>query len=364
MASLSEQTTDPNRARYRVRWREENGTARSESFTNEKAARRRLREVEGKIDAGTLVAAAAGRVSFETFATETAESWHDLSISTRDRYAVTLETTLVPLLGDEEIGAISTRTVQTTIDRIVRGDVGRVGKAPAAETVRKAFYVLRRVMADAVTARMIERNPCEGIRLPKIERIERVPMSRDEVGKLALSLDDEYRAVAFVGGDAGLRIGEMLALQWNDLDLDARTLVVRRSLSESGGRVRVKTTKSDKIRTVPLTRRTVDALRDLQDWTNPGTAALVFPAARGGHYRPGLFRSRVFAPAVADAGLDATLTPHALRHSAVTAWIENGASVVLASRWAGHADPGFTLKRYGHLTPLHADDVLARLDAL
>ena len=57
------------------------------------------------------------------------------------------------------------------------------------------------------------------------------------------------------------------------------------------------------------------------------------------------------------------MTPHDLRHSAITAWIEHGASVVLASRWAGHSDPGFTLRRYGHLTPLHADGVLDRLDA-
>jgi len=353
VASISTQTTDPNRAKYKVRWREDDGRARSESFTTLKAAEARKREVERKIAEGTYVAASEGRVPFATFAAEVAESWHDLSQSTRDRYATDLATKFSDL-ATLEVGEIDVRTVQRTIDRLAR--------RLAAETVRKAYYVLCRIMDDAVTRRLIERTPCLGIRLPKIERVERVPATSDAIEKLSLSLPDEYRAVAFVGGDAGLRIGEMLALRWEDVDLSRRTITVRRSASESGGQVREKTTKSDKVRTVPLTRRTVDALADLRSWHDPAGSARVFAAARGGVYRPGLFRSRVWNPAVASAGLEG-MTPHDLRHSAITAWIENGASVVLASRWAGHSDPGFTLRRYGHLTPLHADGVLDRLDA-
>lgn len=362
MASISTQTKDPTRAKYKVRWREADGSARAESFTTMAAAKARKREIEGKQADGTYVPAREGRVLFSAFALEAAESWHDLSDATRDRYLVDLETKLIPLLGTREIGKIDARRVQQTVDAIARGEVSGTKYAPGPETVRKAFYVLRRVMADAVAHRLIERTPCEGIRLPKIERIERVPVGADVVEKLSLSLPDEYRAVAFVGGDAGLRIGEILALRWEDVDLTNRTIRVRRSVSESGGRLREKTTKSDKVRSVPLTRRTVDALADLREWHDPAPSDLVFAAARGGHYRPGLFRSRVFYPAAQDAGLD-DLVPHDLRHSAITSWIENGASVVLASRWAGHSDPGFTLRRYGHLTPLHADDVLDRLDA-
>jgi integrase len=126
--------------------------------------------------------------------------------------------------------------------------------------------------------------------------------------------------------------------------------------------VREKTTKSDRIRTVPLTRRTVDALADLHAWHAPAPEARVFAAARGGIYRPGLFRSRVWNAAVRDAGLTDVL-PHDLRHSAITAWMEHGAQSNLAAQWAGHSDPGFTHRRYGHVTPLHAVSVMDRLDA-
>ena len=85
--------------------------------------------------------------------------------------------------------------------------------------------------------------------------------------------------------------------------------------------------------------------------------ALVFTAAQGRALRANNWRRRVFAPAVASAGLDATLRPHDLRHTAASLAIAAGAPIKAIQRQLGHALATMTLDRYGHLYP---DD----LDAL
>ncbi|MHB1974103.1 MAG: tyrosine-type recombinase/integrase, partial [Acidimicrobiales bacterium] len=80
----------------------------------------------------------------------------------------------------------------------------------------------------------------------------------------------------------------------------------------------------------------------LEDW--------LFAGRHGGAMAPDNWRARVWRPAVATAGLvKPTPTPHALRHTAVALWIGAGADRFTVSRWAGHADAGFTERTYGHL---------------
>lgn len=352
MASISEQTTDPTRARFKVRWREADGSARSESFTTKSAARAKLREVETTVADGTYVDDREGRTTVEAWSAIAAEGWVDLAPSTRDRYAVILESQILPNLGGRALRDVTAGEIQKLVTKLSR--------TLSASTVRKVVYVLRRLFDDAIVARKLAVSPCVGIRLPKLAPKVPETLTRKELDKLADALPDEYRAFAYVTGRLGLRIGEALALRWRDVDLDAvrPTVTVRGSIVESGGILRESTPKTRAgIRSVPISADVVEELRDLRDWTAPDARSLVFPAAEGGYYRPGNFRNRVFAPAVERVGL--SITPHALRHAALTAWLENGATPMLAAAWAGHADGGALIVRtYGHVLTAHADQVL------
>jgi integrase len=89
----------------------------------------------------------------------------------------------------------------------------------------------------------------------------------------------------------------------------------------------------------------------------------VFTAPDGGHLDPDNFRSRIWTPAVAAAGL-APLRIHDLRHTTASLAIAAGADVKTLQTMLGHASAVMTLDRYGHLMPGTAEDVAARLDVL
>ena len=340
MASISEQTTDPKRARYKVRWREADGSARSESFDDLRAAKRRKREVETTIESGTYVDERAGRMTLREWSEIAVPGWVDLGQSTRERYASDIATHILPLLGDRPLRDLSTGDVRKLVTKLTR--------THAAATVRKCYYVLCRLCDDAVREKKLAVSPCGDVRLPPVRNAVPETLTRTEIDKLANELPDEYRAFAYVAGRAGLRISEALALRWSDVDLDGKVPMLT-----------VRGTKSDAaIRSVPLQDVVIRELRSLREWTDPAPRSLVFPAARGGRYAPGNFRNRVFYPAMEAIGL-AGITPHALRHSSITAWLEAGATPMLAAAWAGHADKGaLILRRYGHVRPTHAAQVL------
>ena len=96
MASITEQTTDPTRARYKVRWREADGSARSESFTTERAAKARKRALENAADDGTHIDDRHGRITVEAWAADALDRWVDLSPGTLDRYGVVLDAQIIP----------------------------------------------------------------------------------------------------------------------------------------------------------------------------------------------------------------------------------------------------------------------------
>src|SRR5690606_36663109 len=113
-------------------------------------------------------------------------------------------------------------------------------------------------------------------------------------------------------------------------------------------------------RSVPLPRVVVDELDEhLSNHDHP----YVFPAPVGGPLRAGQFRSRVWLPAVARAGLE-PLRIHDLRHTAVAFWIAAGASPKEIAVRAGHGSVSVVLDRYGHLLPGREHEVNDALDAL
>ena len=83
----------------------------------------------------------------------------------------------------------------------------------------------------------------------------------------------------------------------------------------------------------------------------------------GGHLRPDNRRARVFDPAVDRAGL-ARLTPHHLRHTAATMWIDASASMMTVARRLGHEDTTMVERVYGHLYPEADDRLVAAMDVV
>lgn len=118
------------------------------------------------------------------------------------------------------------------------------------------------------------------------------------------------------------------------------------------------------VRSVALPAVVVDSLDEhLRRWAGAGRDGFVFTSPGGGHLEPDNFRSRIWTPAVAAAGL-APLRIHDLRHTTASLAIAAGADVKLLQTMLGHASAVMTLDRYGHLMPGRARDVADRLDVL
>ena len=200
---------------------------------------------------------------------------------------------------------------------------------------------------------------------PKQKNAKRVAVLGGEAMATLVAAGCSERWRAALAGYAGLRLGEVRALTWGDVDLDAGTLTVRRSLLPDGT---PKTPKTDAgVRTLPILpalRRVLVAWKLRSPHTAPGD--LVIATADGGAVQERNLR-RVLDDAKKAAKLSATderLSWHSLRHSFASMLatdLELPATTL--ARLTGHADAGFTLKTYARDSRDAAamvDDVLKR----
>jgi integrase len=156
----------------------------------------------------------------------------------------------------------------------------------------------------------------------------------------------------------GMGRGELLGLQWGDVDLDGATLQVKRSLEETKAGLRLKAPKTDSgLRSVALNPATVEMLRDHK------IAQLQFRLAVGaGKIEPDVHvftdvNCNALTPSVigrawrrvVEAKKLPKVTLHALRHSHVSVLIREGLDILTISRRVGHSKPSVTLDVYGHL---------------
>lgn len=281
--------------------------------------------------------------------------------STRDREEAIWRCQIEPTFGGVRLADLRRSDIaawSVALDRTL---------APA--TVGRCLLLLKKCIHDAVVEGLIAVNPAADVAPPERGRIERRFLSRDELQRLEVAMPPHWRLVVPMMATTGLRIGELAALTVGDLSLAAREVRVRSTVVGVSRRVsggehrrqvhRPKTAAGERV--VPtITDELAERLVGHIDERGLGLDDWLFAGPRGGPMDPAAWRARVWRPAVDDAGLaDPQPTPHALRHTAVALWIGAGADRFTVSRWAGHADAGFTERVYGHLW--HSDHSETRL---
>ena len=355
-------------------WHEGQRIVADHHFATKEEANAWLDAKNTEIRAGRWIDPAGRKLKFS----EWAELWKtttvDLRPSTRERDLGYLNRYVLPTFGHQSIGKIDYMAVSKWVAEMldpgpkpwwdVDNEPDRPRRPLSASTVTKAGQVMGKIMAMAVRAGKISSNPCEGIKLPRIERREMRFLNTAEVDQLARAIDPAFRAVVYLGAFGGLRAGELFGLRRDRVDVLRRRVDICETVVEVAGLLYVgppKTRAGHRI--VPLPQIAVDALVE-HIRTHPGDPSdYVFSAPHGGPVRLASWRSRFWNPAVKASGL-AHLRSHDLRHTAVALWIAAGASPKEASVRAGHTSVSFTLDRYGHLYPGSEDEVNDRLDAM
>ena len=343
--------------RWQARWRGPDGHFHNAPTTFDTRAEAEVWLAEQEVARATnrWVDERSGKVPLKAVAEQwRAETVHKRQ-STLARDHGYLDRYILPAFGSDPVGDITAAAVAAWISRL-RAD----GLAPA--TVVKAYQLLGAILTVSVRDGLILDNPARGHDLPEVEPAELRCLTPAEIDRLADTIDPRYRALVIVACDTALRMGELTALTARDVDLLRRRVTVTRNTVEVSGRLhhgQVKT-KAGR-RTVPLSDDAVAALTPLVGGVSHPDD-LLFTSPTGGYLRLAGWRSRIWAPAVAEAGLE-PLRCHDMRHTAISLWMAAGVDPKAIATWAGHRSVVTVLDRYGHLQPDHAEQFLARLDA-
>jgi integrase len=161
----------------------------------------------------------------------------------------------------------------------------------------------------------------------------------------------------------GCRRGELLALEWQDIDFQTGIITISKSLEQTRSGLRIKSTKSGKVRRFPLPSVALGVLlqhRRNQLLENPippngKNPGLVFRSPEGEYYKPDQISSRV-AELMAKAGLRG-VSLHSLRHGHASQLLSEGVPIPTVSKRLGPANPTITLKLYAHA--LETDELAA-----
>jgi integrase len=231
------------------------------------------------------------------------------------------------------LGAVRVDQLRDTdIRRLLRSKLD-AGLSPG--TVKRLHVILKATLPVHVMA---------SVKPPRVEQREMHVLSKQQVMQLLDTVrGDRFEAVYALGALCGLRIGEVLALRWEDLS-DRGTLQVRRTLWR-GNVYQCKTISSRRTLTVP--QRALESILRLRS-TCDGSG-YPFPTSSGNPVEPPNFYVAFWKPTVRKAGMPETLTYHRLRHGAASLLLNEGVPIPVVSRCLGHANPGITMKVYAHM---------------
>ncbi len=330
-------------------------------------AREALRDLERDARRGRKMAGKAE--TLEEYLTTWLEGSVQQSVRPRvyDGYQSIVTVRIAPHIGRLMLEQVTPPTIQQLYSALAAE-----GLSP--RSVINTHRVLRRALQQAVKWDMIARNPCDAVDVPRAPRRETRVLDRDQVQVLLESTAGTRRhALYMIAVTGGLRLGELLGLQWSDIDFAAGRVVVQRTCQHQRGIGLVfaepKTSKSR--RTVHLSHRAIATLKEHRirqleerlligsEWTD---LDMVFPNYTGGMMHPG----NVGAPFKKDltaAGLP-EVRFHDLRHTAATLLLSAGTHPKLVSEMIGHSSIAITLDTYSHVIPAMHQEAAATMDRL
>jgi integrase len=224
---------------------------------------------------------------------------------------------LIPSIGREKLKTLTPAHVRSLYR--LKLDTGL-----APRTVLHIHRTLSKALKQAVMDGLIPRNAAASVKPPQPRREEIRPLNREQVCVLFEAVrGDRLEAMYIVAVTTGLRRGELQGLKWEDLDLEAGTLQVRRTL-----------------------------------WQEHG---LVFPSSVGTPISGGNL-NRAFKATLQRAGLPKSTRFHDLRHTCATLLLKQGVNPKFVQELLGHADISLTLNVYSHVLPDMGDAAAGAMD--
>jgi integrase len=295
--------------------------------------------------AGTwLLAASAGVVR-----TRTGEAYKPSAVRA---YRQALNHRVLPTLGTKKLSAIDHTMLQDFADRLS-------AQGLSASSVRNTILPLRAIYRRAHRRNDVAINPTLKLVLPVVRGERERVAAPTEIRPLLDALQPLDRAIYATALYAGLRLGELQALQWDDIDLDSNLIHVRQGWDRQTGFIPPKS-RSGK-RRVPITNTLRRELLTHRLQHGTGGTGFAFPNRNGNKpFNPG-----TLALHTSKAWSAMNLQPigiHECRHTYATYMIAAGINTKALSIYMGHSTITITLDRYGHLLPGNEQQAAHLLD--
>ena len=276
--------------------------------------------------------------------------------NTKSYYTNYIENHIIPRIGDVSLDKLTTIQIQRFYNNLQKA--GRVqrknfpelkDKSLSPRVVRGVHTLLHNCLEQAVAERLIFTNPAQGCKLPQLEKREMKILPQEKIGLYLAEAEKQGLLAAFyLELTTGLRRGELLALQWTDLDVASKTLSVTKQVNRISGKLVVSPPKTrNSIRTLALPQQAVDLL--IAEHKKHSRNPYLFPSPKTGTmYDPDAFR-RTHDKILKAIGAE-HIRFHDLRHTFATLSLKCGVDVKTLSGALGHYSAGFTLNTYTHAT--------------
>lgn len=323
------------------------------------------------------------KMTVEDWARICLETYSKVSVreSTYVNYLSILEHHLSPL-GSMKLSDVTNAMVQEHLQREARKPGKEDGLGEKSLTNLKAFLSL--IFNQAVRNGYILRNPVTGVKIPKAGKKETIALSVEQQHALLKAAREYPKPIMFAVVFAlytGCRKGEVMGLQWKDVDFDegvihiSKQLFRRSSLIETGERksslkVSEPKTKSS-VRDIYMFPSFAKEFKEYKErmikWKaeNKFTHSeedYVFVGVKNRPIEPRVFY-KYYQEIMEQAGIeDANF--HTLRHTFATRCIENGMDILMVAKTLGHSNVSTTLNKYSHLLPKHQKASMEKLEAI
>ncbi len=275
--------------------------------------------------------------------------------STAGYYKRGIEQYTVPRIGHVRLNKLTSREIQKLYKDLLENGRTREQqrkKKPglSGSTVRGVHTMLHSALDRAVKERLLIRNPADGCVVPKATHQEMKTLRPEDL-KAYLDAAERRSALAmfYLELVSGIRKGELVALRWEDLDVEQRTVSVSKQATkdENNHLIVARPKTENSVRLISIPQEAVELL--VREHAKHPDNPWLFPSSRtGAMYHPDSVAT-LHQRILKDAGLE-HLRFHDLRHTFATLALQNGVDIKTVSGMLGHFSAGFTLDTYAHIT--------------
>lgn len=257
-----------------------------------------------------------------------------------------------------------TYLTKVTPDAIQRVYNGMLDEGYSAQTVTHLHNLLKGCFRQAVLNGLIYRNPVDSLKAPKIQRTEIEIFTADEIKKIFKAAEN-YRnpVIVKIAYSSGLRLSEVLALRWEDVDIKKCTISVNQTVhsSTTKGIYFSDTKNTSSCRTISMLPEVITAITEhkLKEGIKGG---ILFHNSRKGFETPSYYLRRVFSLIQEETGIKKGF--HSFRHTHASELLSAGIPVQDVSKRLGHSKVSTTLNTYAHCLPTAEQRIMSTMKKL